>query len=117
MGTRTLRDQEGYFLMDNRNNEGVPDDLVRACGLPAGAGRGVFEAPCFTCTHCNGVTVMNPNRQQPRNYCKRCDHLICDPCATVMAQTKEHKTFKEFVNDLLEDAEKPSGPAPQLILP
>jgi hypothetical protein len=36
------------------------------------------DFPCFTCVHCNCVVVMNPDRQRPRNTCRKCMALTCD---------------------------------------
>lgn len=99
--SKSLRNQEGYFLLDHRHANPVPDELVIAAGLPAGAGRGLFEAPAFTCRHCQRVVVMNPNRTRERHYCRGCDHLICDGCAAVKAVTHKCRTFDQLVDDLL----------------
>lgn len=114
---RRLQDQEGYLVVDHRNSPGVSDEMAAAVGMPVGAGRGVFETPTFTCSHCQRAVIMRPDRTRGRNYCRKCDHLICDGCANAMHQTGVHKTFEEVIGDYLESAEKKSGPAPQLILP
>lgn len=103
----SLRSQEGYFLMDHRESPGVPDALVVKEGLLPGAGRGVYESPTFTCSHCQFVVVMNPDRSRDRGYCRKCDHLICDRCETVKAQSGgECRSFKKLVDLLLSDAAK-----------
>lgn len=56
--------KEGYLLVDNRANGG-----------------GLEEAATSTCSHCQNVVVLNPDRTRPRNYCRSCDHYICDLCA------------------------------------
>ena len=99
--SKSLRDQEGYLLLDHRHAQPVPDDLVTAAGLPMGAGRGLFEAPTFTCKHCQRVVVMNPNRSQPRHHCRGCDHLICDGCAAIKAVTHQCRTFDQLVDSHL----------------
>jgi hypothetical protein len=76
----TKRSHEGYFLQDNAGTPGVPDEIIVAHGLPSGAGYIKFESATFTCSHCQVVVVMNPDRGRSRGYCKHCDHYICDKC-------------------------------------
>lgn len=102
----SLRRQEGYFLLDNRDTPGVPDEVARplAPDLPMGfnrAGR-LFEAPTVTCSHCQTVVVINPDRQRERPFCRKCNHYVCDSCGVVLAQTKECKTWKQFIEEYLE---------------
>lgn len=77
---KTLASLEGEFVMDNRTNAGVPDEVVISQGLPPGAGRGLFEEACYTCSHCERVVVKNRQRTRPRGFCKKCNHVICDEC-------------------------------------
>jgi hypothetical protein len=77
---RSIESTAGEFLMDNRVNSGVPDEIVVAQGLPVGAGRGLFEEKCYTCSHCETVVVMNRSRTRPRGFCKKCNHVLCDAC-------------------------------------
>lgn len=77
---RSLASLEGVLLIDNRNNEGVPDEVVVAQGLPVGAGRGVFEEACYTCSHCQVQVIKNRDRTRPRGFCKGCNKVICDAC-------------------------------------
>lgn len=51
----------GYVRQDNR-----------------ASGGGLFEADVKTCAHCMAQIMMNPERQRPRNYCRKCDKYICD---------------------------------------
>lgn len=92
--------------MDNRCNEGVPESLINTAlpGIPVSAGRGVFEAPTVTCSHCQVVVVLNPLRNRERAYCIKCDHYICDGCGVILAQTKTCKTFKQLVEETQEAA-------------
>lgn len=85
---KSKRSHEGYLLMNHRDSPGLsPDFLVAASQrssappLPAAAGRGLFEAPTITCSHCQKVVVINPVRNRDRAYCAKCDHYLCDdPC-------------------------------------
>ncbi len=99
------RDLEGYFMMDHRHANPVPDHLLRAAGLPANAGRGLFEAPSYTCSHCQRQVIVNPDRSRERAYCRGCDHYICDECGARRALTLECKTFKQIVDEVLTAAE------------
>ena len=97
---KTLRSQEGYFMMDHRNAGGVaPDSLVVANGLPPGAGRGLFESATFTCSHCQVVVVLNPDRSRERAHCKGCNHLICDSCGAERARTGLCRTFNQLIDE------------------
>lgn len=79
------RSLEGYVLIDNRNSPGVPDSVVVPQGLPVGSGRGLFESASITCSHCEAIVVLNPDRSRSRGYCPKCDHYVCDACEAVRA--------------------------------
>jgi hypothetical protein len=117
----SLRDHEGYMLIDNSNSPGIPDALVMAQGLPAGSGRIKFESATFTCSHCEAVVVMNPDRQRSRGYCRKCDHYVCDACeARRIASGGECYPFKAMVADILEQTDKGVSPSEiftNLVLP
>lgn len=100
---------EGYLMIDNRNNEGVPQALIRASNpaaadLPPSLGVGLFEAPTITCSHCQVIVVLNPLRNRERPFCMKCNHYICDGCGAIMAQTKACKPFREFIEEVQEQA-------------
>lgn len=98
---KTIRDTEGYLLVDNRHSDPVPDELVIAAGLPPGAGRGLFETATYTCSHCQAQVVMNPSRTRERAYCRGCAHVICDGCAAEKARTLVCKTFEQRIDEYL----------------
>lgn len=75
------RSQEGYLLIDNRCNEGIPVEFARRAGMDDEAARGKFECATITCKHCGKVQIMNRERQRDRGYCRKCDHYICDEWA------------------------------------
>jgi hypothetical protein len=77
---RSLRSLEGYMLIDHSMSPGISDEVAVAAGLPAGVGRLKFESATFTCSHCEVIVVLNPDRSRARGYCSRCDHYICDSC-------------------------------------
>lgn len=104
---RSLQSLEGEFTMDNRTNPGVPDEIVVAQGLPVGAGRGLFEEACYTCSHCQAVVVKNRQRTRPRGFCKKCNHVICDACdGKYVASGHECKPFVAIVEEHLESVER-----------
>lgn len=85
----TLKEQEGYLLIDHRNSPGIK-------GLPP-----VLEIATFTCKHCQRIVIKNPDRQRERTFCRGCQHLICDNCAAIKAQTLTCRTFDQVVDELL----------------
>lgn len=98
---RSLASLEGYVLIDNRNNDGVPDEIVVAQGLPLGAGRGIFEEACYTCSHCERQVVKNRERTRPRGFCAKCNHVICDECdARYHASGHKCIPFKAFAEEV-----------------
>lgn len=104
----SVRNHEGLLTLDHRASPGVAD-------LPPGVGQGLFEAPTFTCTHCEGVVVINPDRKRERYHCMGCDHLICDGCAAIKVQTGVCRTFKQFVDEQMGQAARQASPT--LVLP
>lgn len=77
----SLRRQEGYLQIDHRFSPGVSKQLLQKLGKPnvASCPEGSqFESSTITCSHCNAIVILNPDRSRPRNYCQRCDHYICD---------------------------------------
>src|SRR2546428_3240387 len=104
------RSTEGYLLLDNRESPGISDDLLWATrltpSLPMGAGRGMFEAPTVTCSHCQTVVVINPLRNRDREYCPSCDHYICDGCGAAKAQSGVCRTFEQIISEVQEQAVK-----------
>ena len=114
---KSLRSNEGYFMLDHRHGDPVPDVNIREAGLPPGAGRGLFEAPTYTCHHCQAVVVINPNRQRERAYCRGCDHYICDACGVIRAQTLKCETFSQKVDQILAQATGQAEATSPIILP
>jgi hypothetical protein len=99
------RELEGYFMMDHRHTSPVPEALLVATKMPPNAGRGLFEAPSYTCSHCQRQVIVNPSRTHERAYCRGCDHYICDECGAIRARTLECKTFKQIIDETLTAAE------------
>lgn len=101
---KSKRRHEGYLRLDNRAGPGITEDLAYSAGLPPFAGRGLFEAPTYTCSHCQTVVVLNPLRNRERAYCSGCDHYICDGCGAVRAKTGLCKTFNQLIEEVQEQA-------------
>jgi hypothetical protein len=110
------RQHEGYFMLDHSHGAPLSDAEVVGAGLPIGAGRGKFEAPTYTCSHCQFVVVLNPLRNRERAWCKKCDHYICDRCGTILAQTGICRPFKQIIDDVQNAAAK-GQPISSIILP
>ena len=74
------RRHEGYLLIDHRGSPGISVDEARKAGLPVPAcpAGQLYESATITCTHCNMVVILNPQRTRERGYCAKCDHYICD---------------------------------------
>lgn len=118
----SLRRHEGYLLIDHSNSPGVPDDLLRASGLPGmieGQGAPVkFEAPTITCSHCEQVLVVNPNRTRARGYCTGCDHYICDVCTYAREVRREACAHIARLTEAIQEAGlKAAAPTSTLWLP
>jgi len=84
----SLKRHEGYLFIDHRASPGITAEFIRNCGkdpadfLVVGEGQ-VMEAPTYTCSHCQHVVVIKPDRTRSRGYCPKCDHRICDACEAV----------------------------------
>jgi len=96
---KSKRSHEGY-LMIHHAGPPLPDEFCR--GLPLGAGRGLFEAPTYTCSHCQRIVILNQLRNRERAYCRKCDHYICDACGAAAAQTGICRPFKQIIEEAQE---------------
>ena len=75
-------DREGYLMIDHRQaGANQPAEVMMKAGLPAHAGRGLFEAATLTCHCCQRTWAKNPLRTRPRHYCRKHDAYHCDDCA------------------------------------
>jgi hypothetical protein len=80
------RSYEGYVEFDHRQSPGMTPEILARRGLPTNMGRGHFESAIVTCNHCQQGLILNPDRSRPREWCRGCDHYICDKCAAVLRQ-------------------------------
>lgn len=86
----SLKRHDGELQVDNSNTPDVP--------VP-GFGRGGMQmaAPTISCAHCGSVVMLNPFRERPRNYCRKCDRYICDGCGIVTQKPGyEHRSFEQL---------------------
>lgn len=109
------RKELGYMLIDHQHADPLPEAMCRSMGIPIWARNRKFEASTFTCTHCGGVVVMNPERTRERAKCVQCNHLICDKCGTAYAQTLECNSLQKQFDRLSQGRQ--TGAGPTLILP
>jgi rubredoxin len=101
---KTKRAHEGFLSIDHRGSPGISIADSVTSGLPPGAGAGLFEAPTYTCSHCQYVVVIEPARTREREWCRYCDHYICDACGFVYGKTKTCTSFKALADTLTEAA-------------
>jgi hypothetical protein len=83
------------------------------------AGGRIFEADTYTCTHCNRVVVMNPERKRERYKCRGCNHHICDDCAAQRASGGPCRTMQQRYDEDMNSLAKGErqAQASPLILP
>jgi len=90
----------GYYEVDQRQVEAA---------LPPGTVRH-FEADTYTCSHCEQVVILNPNRVRERYKCKGCNHHICDECAAKRIAGGGCRTYAQFIDELREqDMRRPES--------
>lgn len=101
----SLKRHEGYLLVDHSASPGLPEDVARMMGYdPALCREGkVFEAATLTCKHCGNAWNKNPFRTRAREYCRLCDHYICDGCHELRSRPDYvHTTRDKLRDDALE---------------
>lgn len=87
---KTQRAKESYLIVDNRAGPGLP-------GMPA-----VLEASTYTCSHCQAIVIVNPQRTRERAFCRKCDHYICDECGIVAQHSLFHRPFAQVADEAQE---------------
>jgi hypothetical protein len=109
MSLKSLKRFEGELTIDHRAGNGLPEHIARMCGYEPSAVKGgkLFEAATITCKHCKGAWVKNPDRIRPREFCRKCDHYICDGCAYEATQPDYiHRSFEKVAELALESAHR-----------
>lgn len=103
---RSQRSREGYLLIDHRA-------APAAYGIPSGQ---TFESATITCSHCQTIVILNPDRSRERNHCPTCDHYICDVCAEIRKNTLVCRTMNAILDAHQEAALKALATGEPLIL-
>ena len=103
MSMKTKKIHEGYLMIDNRFGPGVSEDLIKSSGRDASiVGPGVlFESATITCSHCQFIVILNPDRSRERHYCSKCDHYICDGCSVLGECLPMQKVFDDLQNQAI----------------
>src|SRR3990167_3321016 len=90
---KSKRSHEGYFQIDHRYSPGTT-------AVPEGA---MFESAAYTCSHCNYVVIIHPERTRARAYCTQCDRYICDACGFQLTTTG-CRNLNKLLDKLQEEA-------------
>ena len=110
MSTKIFRKSEldGYLLVDHTASPGVkPEEAIVGNKRFLAVGEGKkLEAATRTCSHCNRVVIINPERKRERANCFQCDHFICDECGIDYNITGTCKSFKRRAEEYLESVVK-----------
>ena len=105
----SLRDKEGYLMVDHRASPGLSaDDISRmrinpALALQLSEGK-MLEVPTATCSHCQAIVLLNPNRVRDRALCLKCYNYICDGCNVALVHGKDCKPWAKVVDEIHEEA-------------
>lgn len=115
MSIKSLKRHEGWLLIEHRSGAGLPEEVAVLAGYnPKECLSGkTFESATITCSHCGNAFVMNRFRIRSREYCKPCDHYICDGChAKAQHPDYVHIPFKARIFEPYAD-----HTAPKIIVP
>lgn len=91
-------------MLDHSASPGIPEAVARRLGLnPKEVSEGkTSEQVTLACSHCPNAWVARPERIRDRGYCRKCDHYICDTCATAMkAAGYVHFTRHDLLNAVM----------------
>lgn len=105
----SLKRFEGELTVDHRASVGLPPDIAKQCGYDPALCKegGFFEVATLTCPHCKMAYVKNQFRIRPREYCKKCDHYICDFCyADSQMAGYVHTPFEKVAHAAMEAAQR-----------
>lgn len=91
---------DGELMIDHRSCDGITPEHARSVGLDGvPLGRNTFNTvPTLGCNHCGSVVAVNPNRKRAREYCRTCDHYICDHCHAARTEADYvHRTTADII--------------------
>lgn len=112
------KSHEGYLLIDNSAGPGVPDEMIpEKYSWLRGTGRGKVELAVLTCAHCHDQLIKNPTRERPRNYCRKCDHYICDKAYCNSGCHKLNDLIDQFREDKVLADQAAVDPTARIIIP
>ena len=107
----SLRDKEGYLLIDHRASPGLSAEDVRkmqinpALTLQLGEGK-ILESGTATCSHCQTIVILHPDRRRERAVCIKCYNYICDACNLQAAQGRDCRPWQQVVDEIHEEASR-----------
>jgi hypothetical protein len=120
----SLKRHEGYLLIDLSNAPPVPDSIIpdKYSSL-RGLGRSLKkEMGVNTCIHCHAQVILNPERTRDREYCRRCDHYICDsPVCIAMKHSEGPHSLNAIMDEIREEnvlaTQSAVDPTARIIIP
>lgn len=124
--SRSQKSKEGWLFIDHRASPGLPEHVARLAGYdPKLCREGkVFEASTITCSHCGTAWNINPLRTRSREFCRKCDHYICDVCGAIASMPDYvHIPFRMLAEAAINSAQKGEAldvstlSAPRIVVP
>jgi len=111
------RRHEGYLMIDHRFSPGLPAGMATAAGLKPEEGRGLYESATYTCSHCQTIVIIKPDRSRERGYCRKCDHHVCDACEALRVSSGGECTPFVEVVDTVRNLGAQGKPVSPLLVP
>jgi hypothetical protein len=106
---KSLNRHLGELTIDHRVGFGLPEHVALQAGYDPEMCKGgkLYETSTFTCKHCKDIVVMNKHRIRTREYCRDCDHWICDACHGERSLPGyQHTPFEKKVDAAMESAHR-----------
>lgn len=107
----SLRDKEGYLMIDHRASPGLSAEDIQKMQINPGLasqlceGR-MLEAPTATCSHCQAIVILNASRTRDRAVCLKCYNYVCDACNVALVHGKDCKPWSQVVAEIHEEASR-----------
>ena len=101
MGRLSKRSLEGEIFIDHSASPGVTQAEIGDFGLAVPKGD-IYESAIYTCSHCQCMVVINPQRSRERGWCSKCDKYICDECAYRLNVTLQCEVIQRTIDQLYE---------------